>query len=491
MSTQREIIYKELLVRYRKDKIREYLYKKEKEKDLTIERKQKLELKVDELWRDNLKNPDLLKEICGFVIVEYSDTYDIALFNKIKNEVKKSTKTFHIVEIERIHSDMVTNFSFGVSLDKKGKMTTLKISDSTGLFKLVFSDGSFMYYSKWISGGGKAKAVEGMYAAEREVWLKFLGMMKAERRKTAKPKNGIFKIRNDGNGGIVYDKLISLQETPIIHPSTDTLLEDITFYFSDVAFYTRYGMSGVRKTLMVGPPGTGKSSLAVKVAKKFSVDKCIVFSTNIADIAMHLMLCAKYKTSTIGVLEDAEATLSNANSSLLNFLDGVDQPKNLQGSYVIMTTNFPERIESRILKRPGRIDRIIEFGNLTGKYAIKCAEIYFEGILFNNKNTSNTKEGKLLRKELYPIINKASGAEIKELAQSSASYAASNRKDVDIELIKTVQIRMKDDLKNIFKYAEESSSISNPKKKSVGFSQDDDFFKSDFDEKCLQPVEAL
>ncbi len=487
MSTQREIIYKELLVRYRKDKIRNYLYAKEK--DLTIEKKQKLEIKVDELWKDNLKNPDLLKEICEFVTIEYSDAYDIALFNKLENEAKKGPKTFHIVDIERIHSDMVTNFSFGVSLEKKGKSNFLKISDTTGLFKIIFSDGSFMYYSKWISGGGKTRTVEGMYAAENSVWIKFLLMMKIERRKTAKPKNGIFKIKGDGNGGIVYEKLTSLQETPIIHPSTDSLLEDITQYFNNVSLFTRYGMSGVRKTLMVGPPGTGKSSLAIKVAKQFSVDKCVVFSTNIADIAVHLKLCAKYKTSTISVLEDAETTLANANSSLLNFMDGVDQPKNLQGCYIIMTTNFPERIESRILKRPGRIDRIIEFGNLTGKYAIKCAEIYFDEILFNSKNTSNTKAGKMLRKELYPIINNTSGAEIKELSQSTASYAASVGKEVNMELIKTVQSRMKEDLKNIFKYAEESSSISNPKQKSVGFTQDD-FFKNDFDEQFLQEIEA-
>ena len=68
MGTQREIIYKELLIRYRKEKIRQHLYKGQE--NLNIEEKQKIELKVDSLWKDNLKNPELLKEICGFVIVE-------------------------------------------------------------------------------------------------------------------------------------------------------------------------------------------------------------------------------------------------------------------------------------------------------------------------------------------------------------------------------------------------------------------------------------
>ena len=485
MGTLRESIYKELIVRYKKEKIRDYLYKKDP--NLTIEAKQELEPEVDKLLKAGTENQDLLKDICGFVLVEYSDSYDISALTKLKNDAKRhGRKSFHIVDIERIHSEMITNFSFGVSLKKTNKYT-VQVSDTTGLFKVVFSNGAFMYYSKWISGGGKTRSVEGMYAAEREVWLEFLKMMKIEKKKNARPKNGIYRIMTNGMGILEYKKLDNLQETPIIHPSTDILLQDINYYYSNVALFTRFGMSGVRKGLMVGPPGTGKTSLAVKIAKKFEHEKCVVFSTSIQDIALHLVKCAEYKVSTLAILEDAEATLKNANSALLNFLDGVDQPKNLLGSYVIMTTNHPDQIEPRILKRPGRVDKIIEFGNLFDQYAVKCAEIYFEEILFNDSNRSDSKEGKSLREKLFPHINNMSGAEIKELAQASAAYAASSAQDVDVALIKETKRIMRENIQSISKYAAEQSSIS--RRPGIGFTSGDDSpntFKEDF----LMPTEA-
>jgi SpoVK/Ycf46/Vps4 family AAA+-type ATPase len=43
---------------------------------------------------------------------------------------------------------------------------------------------------------------------------------------------------------------------------------------------------------------------------------------------------------------------------VLNVLDGSESSNNDKGTLLIATTNYPEAIDERVLKRPGRLDRI-------------------------------------------------------------------------------------------------------------------------------------
>lgn len=451
--TKREIINKNLLNLYRKDKIEQYILEKEPSCK-SVERRSKEIL-------SNLSSEEF-KDIMGFVIVSKTNQYSYKFIKNIEKESKnKNLKNFHIIGIDKIN-DELPSFAQDISLLDNG---FLDIGDITGTFKVSFSDGTFLYYSRWFSGFGKSMDTEGLVAAEKPVWINFLKLMKKEKRKIEKPKNGVFRfVYNNFSGQPIYEPIKGLQKNEVIHPSSETLFKDMDFYFKNVELFTRFGMPGVRKSLIVGPPGTGKTSIAIKVAEKFKKEKSIAFCTNIQEAAFHLSFCSKYNKSSIAILEDAESSLQQADSNLLNFLDGINLPKNINGSYVIMTTNFPERIEPRIIKRPGRIDKIIPFENLKGEFALRCSEIYFQDI-FLDKNTKFIGKEK---SEMLKIVDNMTGAEIKELAQATASFAASENKVVDIGLISEVKEKMKDILKDISKYAYANSSVLNSEKK-IGF----------------------
>ena len=50
------------------------------------------------------------------------------------------------------------------------------------------------------------------------------------------------------------------------HPSHAVLLEDARHFFKHIGFFTHHGQSGMRKLLLTGPPGTGKTSILMALA---------------------------------------------------------------------------------------------------------------------------------------------------------------------------------------------------------------------------------
>jgi SpoVK/Ycf46/Vps4 family AAA+-type ATPase len=263
---------------------------------------------------------------------------------------------------------------------------------------------------------------------------------------------------------------------PVIHTEIPEILNDINHFFKNVKEYLKYNSPGMRKVILIGEPGTGKSSIAFKIALEFSKNMNVTYCNNSRALFMHANNLSKSKIPGIIVCEDADTVLNESGSEMLNFLSGVRQKRNLAGTYFVFTSNHPEYIDSRILKRPGRIDRVFNIDSLKDDEAMKCAELYFgKNIIKSSKKAGDPK--------WEVIFNNLTGAQIKEIAHTTRTAAVSRQVPVNAKLILQIIEEMRKHYEALDKYeTKESSRILRPKRRSMGFSQevnvDDEFYNN-------------
>lgn len=151
--------------------------------------------------------------------------------------------------------------------------------------------------------------------------------------------------------------------------------------------YNARGVPYRRGYLLHGPPGTGKSSLALALAGHFNLTICVVsLSRAWNDITLE-RLFLRLPLRCLVLLEDIDVVGVNREtrikrkgskdpeesesaqvtlSGLLNVLDGVAAQ---QGRIVLMTTNCLASLDEALI-RPGRVDKIFYLGKAK-KEAIK------------------------------------------------------------------------------------------------------------------------
>jgi hypothetical protein len=152
------------------------------------------------------------------------------------------------------------------------------------------------------------------------------------------------------------------------------LLNDVDAFFKKgVGIYQRLNLKPFRKLLLAGVPGTGKTMLCNALAKWALAQGYLViyissarktsneeeYTTSFSKIERALEAAASSSVPTLILLEELDAYLHEDEKALvLNVLDGSEAPLNPKGTLLVSTTNYPEAIDERVLKRPGRLDRV-------------------------------------------------------------------------------------------------------------------------------------
>ena len=185
--------------------------------------------------------------------------------------------------------------------------------------------------------------------------------------------NGYYSIRRDYTRGVFLrkktvnlDKLVKLETYSLYND----ILNDIDTFWKSKGEYTKRGRVYKRNILLYSPPGMGKTSLINLLVDDLIRNRngFVISLTEAEDIfnyndAMQFVRSIMPNKPIITIIEDIDNFIGDGadkklESELLNMLDGINKHQNI---LTIATTNYPENLTERYLKRPSRFNRKYSF----------------------------------------------------------------------------------------------------------------------------------
>lgn len=219
----------------------------------------------------------------------------------------------------------------------------------------------------------------------RDMILEAAAMIKAEE----------YRVRVYTSEGSYWNRSLRKMPRPLSSVVTskglgEMLRDDMRRFLDSREWYAQRGIPWRRGYSFDGPPGTGKSSLAIALASEL---KCGLYTIGLGstltdgDVAG---LLSSVPERAIVLIEDIDTFAVSQNrvvapisgkeekgmltlSGLLNALDGVAAS---EGRILIMTTNHPEHLDAA-LTRAGRVDVAAHLGNFTAAESVRMWRLFF------------------------------------------------------------------------------------------------------------------
>jgi hypothetical protein len=307
----------------------------------------------------------------------------------------------------------------GPVMVRTAKGRKLMFADGSGAFRIDLGHGAVLHAIRCKIHDKIAR--EYLAGPERTIRNLYLLLESGRKRaRTKLAKRGLWRtFQWDCDVAFARWKIAAETERFQAHPSYAVLLEDARHFFGHIDFFTRHGQSGMRKVLLTGPPGTGKTSILMALANELGRDMPVILCGGDDEVVMTCAKAAAQHRPCVVMVEEMDM-LIRPTSAALGFLDGTDTPRNPGGTYLIATSNYPRRIDRRILKRPGRIDRVMAVGALRSRAAAAVAS----GLLPEDVSLPTAALGKALDRttpaEIREIIATAIRLSVPEPGQDTA-----------------------------------------------------------------------
>ncbi len=189
---------------------------------------------------------------------------------------------------------------------------------------------------------------------------------------------GFYDVVNLGFGNFglkpkepVTDELIDMAGT-----IADDIIEDIERFMRLGPTFASYNLTHKRGYLFYGPPGSGKTSLGLLIARRF-IERT-------GGVVMYVSR-DHHLTQGVGIIRDVEPGRPSMylieeadnvvdDTDCLSILDG---ECSLNGAVFVAMTNYKDRMAQRITNRPGRFDRV----ELVDRPPTKVQEEYLRRVI--------------------------------------------------------------------------------------------------------------
>ena len=238
-----------------------------------------------------------------------------------------------------------------------------------------------------------------------------------------------------GGTDAFFDPTVDWNDVILPSDLKTQLMDDIEAFFREgVQIYKRLKLAPFRKLLLAGVPGTGKTMLCAAMAKHAIDQRRIVVYVSGSDrdgasfekIQRAFQAVAAARYPTLLIVEELDAYLRGDDKArILNVLDGIESPNNPQGSLLLATTNYPEAIDERIVKRPGRLDRIFVIPTIQDELQAESMLRHYMAEHWRDEYTA-----------ILPRLIDQPGAFVREVALQARMLAAHERiTEINVEML--------------------------------------------------------
>jgi SpoVK/Ycf46/Vps4 family AAA+-type ATPase len=177
---------------------------------------------------------------------------------------------------------------------------------------------------------------------------------------------GVYGAGIDDNGRVFFKKKNIVVDDLIEFSSGEhrKILEEIEMFWQRGEIFQSHGFLHRRGYMLYGPPGGGKTCLVQLILAGIQNSGGVAFlcdgQPGALEAALSVFRVVEPTRPAVCVFEDIDAIVDKyGESSVLSLLDGetqIDKVLNLA------TTNYPEKLDKRLVARPRRFDRVIKVG---------------------------------------------------------------------------------------------------------------------------------